>query len=85
MEKKIKKVRALTETKIQEKKKEEVYKTFAVMFKIEGHDTWRIGLYPNKQAFDTYLNHPGQKSHPKVTERRWFTVDRINGLIIEEK
>lgn len=83
MEKKLKKdAKIAPAVKSVEKKKEEVFSTYAVMFKIEGHDSWRIGLYPTKEAFDIYLSHPGQKNHPKVTEKRWYVIDRINGIII---
>lgn len=72
-------------TGVEKKKDDKPFKTYLVMFTIEKHDSWRIGAYPTKEAFDTYLNHPGQSKHPKVTERRWYIVDRINGTITEEK
>ncbi len=56
-----------------------------IMFKIEGHETWRVSLYKNKQDLERYLQNPLNSNHPKITERKWFIVDKINGTIIEEK
>ncbi len=57
-------------------------KPVIVMFKIEGHETWRTNLFSKKEDFDIYLKK--QLGHPKVTERKWFVRDLINGTITEE-
>lgn len=54
-----------------------------IMFTIEGHTTYRINVFNSKESFDTYLL--TQPNHPKVTSRKWFTVDRVTGTITEEK
>lgn len=55
---------------------------FLLLFKVEGHNKWRVNTFPSKDAFDTYLSK--QEKHPKVIERKWFVVDRIVGDITQE-
>ncbi len=64
-------------------KKEGPKSSYAVMFTIEGHATWRISLYPGKADFDDYLSK--QINHPKITAKKFFVIDRITGNITEEK
>lgn len=60
-----------------------VTESYIVLFKIEGHTTWRVSQYPVKEAFDSYLK--AQLSHPSVTDRVWYKVDKIKGKITLEK
>lgn len=64
-------------------KEEKSYNTCVLMFTIEGHKTWRLSTFQKKEHFNVYLSK--QPKHPKVTEKRWFVADRINGTITEEK
>lgn len=57
-------------------------KSYILMFTIEGHKTWRLNPVPSKEAWDKYL--AGQLKHPKLTEMKWFVVDRITGNITAE-
>ncbi len=52
-----------------------------ILFRVEGHTTWRTTIFREEKQFDAYLSHPGQKNHPKVTERRIFILDTINGTV----
>ena len=57
--------------------------SYIILYTLEGHKTWRVGIFPTKEIFDIYLQ--VQEKHPKVTDRKWYVVDKINGTIIEEK
>lgn len=55
---------------------------FVLMFKIIGHETWRINMFKTKDDLNKYLsNQPG---HPEITEKKWFIADKINATIIPE-
>lgn len=56
---------------------------FLVLFKIEGHETYRTAIWKKPADFDAYLKQPGQVNHPVPTERKWFIIDKITGTIKE--
>lgn len=56
-----------------------------LLFKVEGHNTYRSCIYRKKEDFDTYIKLVNNGKHPNVTERKWYVIDKINGTITEEK
>lgn len=62
---------------------EKVFKTYILMFKIEGHKTWRISMFQKKSDLEVYLSK--QEKHPTIIEKKWFACERISGAITEEK
>lgn len=57
--------------------------TYILVFKVEGHTTWRRSLYPTKKAHEDYMKKT--PLHPKITDQKWFEFDTITGNITEEK
>ncbi len=58
---------------------------YLTMFKIEGHDTWRVSVGGDTSAFKRSLIevHPGGGKAPKVTAKKLFRIDRITGALEE--
>lgn len=53
-----------------------------LLFKIEGHRTWRMNPVKNEEELTRYLS--TQPNHPKITDKKWFSIDRIEGTITEQ-
>lgn len=64
------------------KKDDKPLVSYILVFTIEGHRTYRISLYAKKEDLDIYLK--SQPKHPKFTDKKWFKVDRITGVITPE-
>lgn len=56
--------------------------TLLSLFKIEGHNTYRVLLNKHEADFTRQIASP---NFPKITERKVFIVDKINGTIKEIK
>lgn len=66
----------------QDKKKNNKPKDLAyylTMFKIEGHETWRVQLHPTPEGFAAEI--AKAINMPKVTEKKVHRIDRITGEI----
>ena len=55
---------------------------YLTVFKIEGHETWRGHLGGSVGAFGVQLKNNDGK-HPKVTAKKVYRIDRINGALEE--
>jgi len=51
---------------------------YITLYKIEGHDTWRIDVARHAQGFDEAWK---IGKHPNITARKDLKVDRITGEI----
>ena len=54
---------------------------YLTLFKIEGHETWRASLSPYRDGFDREWSNG---THPKVTHKKVYVIDRITGGVILE-
>ncbi len=52
---------------------------YVTLFKIEGHETWRVHTGSNPDDLDSQLK--GGNTVPKVTERKVQKIDRLTGEI----
>lgn len=69
-----------------EKKKKTENPTYClVLFKIEGHETWRSSLMGKKEDFERTFAMDVKSNKPKVTENKFFIIDRLTGKVKEEK
>lgn len=63
--------------------KKEVPPCVLILFKVEGHETYRAVTKSSEDQFDKEV--AIQKNHPKITEKKIFVVDRLNGTVNEKK
>ncbi len=68
---------------VKKDKKAPAPNTYIVLFKVAGHDSYRMNPFRTKEDLDIYLK--TQPNHPVMTEKKWFIFDRINGTITLEK
>ncbi len=57
--------------------------TYLLLFKVEGHESYRMQPYRTKEDLDIYLSKAVPK-FPPMLEKKWFIFDRINGTITLE-
>jgi len=57
-------------------------KYFITLFKIEGHEQWRLNSAVSAEGFDEEAK---RNKYPKITDRKVFVVDRITGEMSEVK
>ena len=53
---------------------------FLTLFKIKGHSTWRTDLSQTKDSFEVRV-----AKMTTVTEKKVYRIDRITGVMNEEK
>lgn len=66
-------------------KKDPIAYTFT-LFTLEGHETWRGHLGNDAGAFDRVVANERKQGHAyKITGKKIFIIDRVNGMISEQK
>lgn len=67
------------------KKNEQDLAYYMTMFKIEGHETWRINVGGTPESFRKSIltAFPGGGKIPKITAKKIYRVDRMTGEIEE--
>ncbi len=70
-------------TVVSPKKPKENPLTYLLLFKIEGHQSYRMQPYRTKEDLEVYLSKSVPK-FPPMLEKKWFILDRINGTITLE-
>lgn len=54
---------------------------YITQFKLEGHSTWRVQMFPSKSQFD--MEWAKSVNAPPIVERRTTRFDRITGIMEE--
>lgn len=57
--------------------------TYILLFKVEGHESYRMQPYQTKEDLAVYLK-KAVPPFPPMLEKKWFVFDRINGTITLE-